>query len=131
MKSLVSIALGFAAFGGIVLAITPVVAQTSAVMAHARENVTKSRSAPAPRRPQAITPSDRVSRSSHEASIPLPSPRFRGSSAAAGDQARERHRRADALRLTRAPFQMAQCPPDDRKCEVERKLKGLVSDPGF
>jgi hypothetical protein len=26
---------------------------------------------------------------------------------------------------------MAQCAPDDRKCEVERKLKGLVFDPVF
>jgi hypothetical protein len=32
----------------------------------------------------------------------------------------------------RAPFrETAQCAPDDRKCEVERKLKGKVYDPGF
>jgi hypothetical protein len=39
---------------------------------------------------------------------------------------------AQRTQAVRAPLRvMPQCAPDDRKCEVERKLKGQVSDPGF
>ena len=52
----------------------------------------------------------------NEASKPPP----RGLPLSSRELASERHRRADAP---------SQCAPDDRKCEVERKLKGRVSDP--
>jgi hypothetical protein len=102
MKRVVSIRLAFAAFSGIV-PITSALAQTSVVVAQTRENAV---------------------------STPLPSPRplsqsSRGSSAAARERARKRHQRADS-----PSREMPQCAPDDRKCEVEHKLKGLGSDPG-
>jgi hypothetical protein len=80
--SFYSMAFAFAAFSWVVPAITPVAAQTSAVAAHGRDNVSE---------PAA---------------------------------------RARRTRSIRAPFrEMAHCAPDDRKCEVERKLKGTVYDP--
>ena len=33
--------------------------------------------------------------------------------------------------LSRPSPSFTECTPDDRKCEVERKLKGPVFDPGF
>jgi hypothetical protein len=104
MKRFVLVALTFAAFNGIVL-ITCVIAQTAGVLAHTREKVA-SKPLP-PVRPLFSRPS-------------------RGLSTAAGEQARDRHHRADP-----PSDEMTQCRPNDRKCEVERKLKGPVSDPGF
>jgi hypothetical protein len=99
MKKFVLVTLAFAVFSGIVIA------QTSAVMAYARENVARK---PPPH------------------AHPFSSRPQRGSSATAGERARERHHRADA-----PSRKIAQCAPDDRKCEVERKLKGLVFDPVY
>lgn len=81
--SLYSAALAFAVCGS-APAIAPVAARPSAIVAHARESVAKSKPPNAARRP--IRPPSR---------------------------------------------EAAQCAPDDRKCEVELKLKGSTYDLGF